>query len=710
MLRAWCGHSCFISLLIWVAVLPLVAPQCRAAGSENRRSPVILITIDTLRADHLHCYGYSKIETPSVDSLAAEGVRFAHAYAQVPITLPSHAVILTGTYPMFNGVRDFTSAGLPVTIPTLAESFRRAGYRTAAFVSSYALNSLWGLNRGFEVYDDNVGLGSGKQHDMFLLERRGDRTIDKAIEWVSHQTNTPFFLWIHLYDPHSPYHPPEPFLERYRTHPYDGEIAFDDAQIGRFIRELRNLGLFDRTTIALLSDHGESLGEHNEDEHGFFVYTATLHVPLVVKLPGSAARGTVIEQPVGTIDVPSTLSRLAGIPQGDTRSFQGHALLDLRGKFVAAQGQGVYAESYYPHDSFGWHELTALLISRYQFIDAPRQELYDLDRDSKEETNLARANSDIANSLRQTLEAAEHRYSSALAKPAAFQPDPETVERLKSLGYISYQADVSRSTGSAHRADPKDKIGVLNQILRAGDAARAGRFADADLLLSVIEKGEPDLYLIPFQRAENFLAWGKTPDALPLFQRALALNPSFDQTALGLGRTYFVLGRMKEAQDAFELALDRNPNNYLARMALAKVYWRQQSLEKAEAQLRILIRTHSEYAEAHALYGIILAKTQHYPGGIKEIETGLSQGFQDALAYNYLGVCYAETGDANRAEQNYRKAVALDPRYSAAYLNIALMEKKSGRQDEAAKDFQKVCNLSTELCDQYRSSFSDPQP
>ena len=274
----------------------LIAQDSPAARSS--RPSVLLVTLDTVRADHIGCYGYSKTETPNLDRLASDGIRFSNAYAQVPITLPSHAVILTGTYPMSNGVRDFTSAGLASSVPTLAERLRRNGYRTAAFVSSFVLNSMWGLSRGFEVYDDNLALSASAAQNPFLLVRSGDATVDRLLGWIKRPSDEPFFVWLHLYDAHSPYRSPEPYRSRYSRRPYDGAIAFDDAQVGRVIARLRDLNLYDRTAIVVLSDHGESLGEHGESEHGFFVYNATLRVPLILKLPGEAASARVVSGPV----------------------------------------------------------------------------------------------------------------------------------------------------------------------------------------------------------------------------------------------------------------------------------------------------------------------------------------------------------------------------------------------------------------------------
>ena len=503
--------------------------EARGPAPAPQSPSILLITIDTLRADHVGCYGNARVGTPVMDGLAAAGVRFENAYAQAPITLPSHAVILTGTYPMYNGVRDFTSPGLPASIPTLAEMLRVRGYRTAAFVSSYALNSMWGLNRGFEVYDDDLGLEPGRSNDIFLVERRGDRTVDRLLAWLNRQGSAPIFVWLHLYDPHSPYRPPEPYLSKYAGHPYDGEIAFDDAQVGRVIARLKELRRFNSMAVLLLSDHGESLGEHGEDEHGFFIYNATLHVPLIVKLPersadASTGRGTrdtgfrtpvevtspvsrVIPQPVGAVDVAPTIAQLCGIPAAEARSFQGRSLLPLLLQTPSIEDAAVYAESYYPLDSFGWHELRGLLTARFAFIDAPRPELYDLQHDPEERHNLAASETSIAASLREKLKVVEQKYTGQPASTPTLS-DPETVERLRSLGYVSLQSSLA-AKNDPNRADPKDKVETLHLVLRASDLRRERKFAEAEELLANLEKAEPTLYVVPFDRGENYLAWAK---------------------------------------------------------------------------------------------------------------------------------------------------------------------------------------------------------
>ena len=384
------------------------------------KTSVLLITVDTLRADRLGCYGARRAETPAMDALAAEGVRFERAYAQVPITLPSHAAIFTGTYPMHNGVRDFTSSGIPAGVGMLAEAFQRQGYQTAAFVSAFVLDSTWGFGRGFETYDDHFDPRQFETQNPGNIQRRAGETIDRLLAWLrAYQSRPagrrPFFVWLHLYDPHSDYNPPEPFHSRYAGRLYDGEVAYADSQLARLFQRLRAAGLYDRALIALLSDHGESLGEHGEDEHGFFVYNSTLHVPMIVKLPRGEAPPRTVAAPVATIDLAPTLLELLRLRDPISRQFQGTSLASLVVGKGAPAARPVYSESYYPRDSFGWAPLRTLATRRLRYIEAPRAEIYDLTADAEETRNLYDQRRADAAALRAQLQDFERRYSAQLA-------------------------------------------------------------------------------------------------------------------------------------------------------------------------------------------------------------------------------------------------------------------------------------------------------
>jgi len=700
LLAAWLGVLGTSTLRSWPSL-----NKGRANRAPVRAPSVVLITLDTVRADHLGCYGYHRIETPSIDKLASEGIRFAHAYAQVPLTLPSHTVIMTGTYPMFNSVRDLTSTGLNSSLPTLAEILRQNGYSTAALVSSFVLNSMWGLNRGFEVYDDETESEKGASNSPSLLERRGDRTMDRALAWLDSHSDRPFFFWVHLYDPHSPYHPPEPYLSRYAGHLYDGEIAFDDAQLGRLFARLRQLKLYEGALIVLASDHGESLGEHGEAEHGFFIYNATVHVPLILKLPGPSPRSRVVTDPAGLVDIAPTIAELCRIPRRFSESFQGHPLPGIQDDQGTPSAPAVYAESYYPRDTFGWHELRAIITPQHKYIDAPRPELYDLERDSGETNNLAAGRSTLAVALREKLRALEGRYANTSLPQNTNRLDPEALAKLRSLGYVGYQAPATGSDSRGARADPKDKVLVLNQVLHAGDLRSQKRFAEADEILSSLERSEPALYIINFERGETLLDWGKTRASTEEFRKALTLNPSFDQAWVGLGRAEFAIGASKDAAQAFRLALRLNPRNYLARRSLARVYWREDRPEEAERELASVVSEHPDFTEARAEHGVALAKVRRYREAIAELRTASNLGLHDSIVYYYLGLSYSEIGDAALAIEAYKQAVAVDPNYAVAYVRLALQYRKRGELSKARQYYQKGCKLSEELCREYSAQF-----
>ena len=673
------------------------------------KTSVLLITVDTLRADRLGCYGAGRVATPAMDALAAEGVRFEHAYAQVPITLPSHAVILTGTYPMYNGVRDFTSHGIPAGVGLMAEAFKRQGYQTAGFVSSFVLDSTWGFGRGFETYDDHFDPRQFETLSPGNIQRRASETVDRLLAWLRARPEgaseaRPFFVWLHLYDPHSSYNPPEPFRTRYAGRLYDGEVAYTDSQLARLFSELRKTGTYDRALIVLLSDHGESLGEHGEDEHGFFIYNSTLHVPMIFKLPRGQSSARVVQQPVGTIDVAPTLLELLRLRDPLSRQFQGSSLASLILGKVPLSDRVVYSESYYPRDSFGWAPLSSIANGRVRYIEAPRPEIYDLTQDAGETRNLIGQRRADSEALRAELQNFERRYGAKVETARGPALSTETLEKLKSLGYVAYSAPAPASPGE-DLADPKDKISTLRQILTAADQTRLRRFSEADRLLSEIAGSEPELYVVPFQRGENFLAWKKPDRAIAEFKKSLSRNPAFVQAALGLGRAHFLLGQDEQAALALQVALDLSPDDFRAHLALSKVYWRQNLLEKARLEAETAIKIHSGFAESYATHGIILAKLGNYAPAAEELARGIGLGYRDAIAYNYLGVSKAQLGKQQDAIAAYEQAVVLDSKYPAAHLNLALQYKRAGHLEKARSHYQTLCALNADLCRQYAPQF-----
>ncbi|MFQ5791363.1 MAG: sulfatase, partial [Acidobacteriota bacterium] len=392
------------------------------AGCTPRSAPpvnVLLITIDTLRADRVGCYGYAAPTTPHIDSMAEEGVVFEKAIAQAPVTLPSHASLLTGTYPPTHGVRDNVTYQLSEASLTLAEVLEKQGYETAAFIGAFPLHRRFGLGQGFSHYDDRVG-SQREAAAGFFAERRAEAVVDAALEGLGRVKSRPFFYWVHLFDPHVPYDPPSPVRERFRDS-YDGEVAYVDSQVGRLLQGLERARLSDETLIVLTSDHGESLGDHGERTHGFFIYDTTMHVPLILRHP-SLGRPRRVDGQVRSVDIMPTVLDLLQVPV--PREVQGESLRPaLAGEPF---DRPAYTESYVPLVNFHWSPLRGLRYQGWKYIEAPRPELYDLSRDPDEEDNRFEAEPERAASLRRKLFAMENRFLEASKAAMRRPPDERT--------------------------------------------------------------------------------------------------------------------------------------------------------------------------------------------------------------------------------------------------------------------------------------------
>ncbi len=515
-----------------------------AATPPRRSSPnVILITIDTVRADHLGCYGATDVKTPTLDGLARDGIVFERAISQVPLTWPSHAAILTGTYPFQNGVQDFTGQPLDPRFRSVAQVFKQQGYATGAVVSAFVLDRSWGLSRGFDFYDDAFSAQAFLHKDIGLVDRKAGESVTHAISWLQKPTRRPFFFWLHLYDPHSPYDPPEPFRTQYRSHPYDGEIAYADHELGRLIAWLKQNRLYDRTAIVVLSDHGESLGEHGEKEHGFFVYNSTVHIPLIVKPPaGSRIRPGRVAAPVETVAVAPTLTRLAGMKDEIQKQFPHPGLLEDKSEDAA------YSESFYAFSSFGWSPLHALQTSRYHYIQAPTRELYDVIADPQEKNNLAPQQTATVAVFDDKLQSLLRQNPFKPGEPGTSGLSPDALEKLQALGYVAYRSPVSPEALAAGLPDPKSKLWEFNAILEAADAFQAGDIDRGKGLLAKVRESDPKMYVVSFMLGENALRRKAWDEAATELQKCLELNPNFDQAMAALARALLNLGRIGRSQ------------------------------------------------------------------------------------------------------------------------------------------------------------------
>src|SRR5262245_25796225 len=528
--------------------------SCRreAAGPLARLTPaatslnVVLVTLDTLRADRLGCYGYTGGATPHIDELASKGVLFEQATATVPLTLPSHCSILTGLLPPRHGVRDNGGVPLAESRTTLAERLKGAGFATGGFVGAWVLERRFGLAQGFDRYSDRFALDQ--------LQKRGDTVVDDALSWIDEVRARRFFAWVHLFDPHLPYDPPEPFRSRFASDLYEGDVAYTDALVGRLLTRLREQKLLDRTVVVVAADHGESLGEHGEASHGFSVYDATAAVPLIVRTPW-ALRGRSRTQ-VSLVDVFPTVLDLAGLPAEagiDGRSLV-PALLDPAKDLAHV----AYTESLYPRLHYGWHELRALRDGAFKFIDAPRPELYDLARDPHEAEDLARAKARTAEDMRQALLKKVPKEDRAAA-PAAI--DPDTQQRLAALGYVGTAV---AADPTAVLPDPKDKVAVYARIAAARQADEGGRRPEAIAMMKEVVAEDPDVLDAHVTLGGWLLKSGRAEEAIVPLKRALVLKPDDEMAVMQLVAACRARGKKDEARGALELfgaALERAPGN-----------------------------------------------------------------------------------------------------------------------------------------------------
>jgi arylsulfatase A-like enzyme/Flp pilus assembly protein TadD len=666
-----------------------------------------LITIDTLRADHVGCYGAQMVKTPTLDALAHDGVVFEQAISQVPLTWPSHAVILTGTYPFQNGVQDFTGQPLAQQFRTVAQAFQKTGYATGAVVSAFVLDRSWGLARGFDFYDDAFSAKTFEKKDVSLVARGASESVAHAIAWLKKTPRRPFFLWLHLYDPHSPYDSPEPYRSEYSGHSYDGAIAYADHELGNLMTWLKQNHLYDSSLIVALSDHGESLGEHGEGEHGFFVYNATVHVPLIVKPPaGSGIAAGRRRELVETTAVAPTLLQLAGLkdsPDPIHAQFQSHALLETKAGTNQAASQAAkdpaYSETFYPFSSFGWSPLHALESDRFHFIEAPKPELYDLETDPGETRNIAAEQPATVTVLREKLQALLAHNPFTRPEAGAGNLSPDAQEKLRALGYFGFRAAVSPESLKQGLADPKDKLWEFNAILKATDAFQRNQDDQAEALLKEVQQKDPQIYVIPFMLGESALRRQNWDQAAEQLGRCLALNPNFDNAMPGLALALTKLGRTDEARNWLQKALQINPENYRAWYEVGLLDAKTKSDPAAAlSSYQKAIAIQPNFSPGQRDTGMGLFQQKDYAGAAIHLEKALALGLEDARLHNFLGICYSQTNRMSQAVLEHQRAIELDPKLAEAHLNLAYAYQHIGKISQARDEYAAACKLEAKFC------------
>jgi choline-sulfatase len=659
---------------------------CRAGGSRSSsadRPNVLLVTIDTLRADHIGCYGYKNGSTPTIDALARRGVRFETAVAHAPLTGPSHASILTGLIPIGHGFRNNSGFTLSPHVRTAAEDFRRTGYRTAAFVSGFPLDRRFGFDRGFETYDDHLPKGNDRRRTPYV-ERFADATTDAALRWLATSiragSRPPWFLWVHYYDPHAPYEPPADLADRYSRTPYDGEIAFVDRQLARLFHAVEAANEMARTVVLVTADHGESLGEHGEGTHGVFVYDATLRVPWVMAGPQIPA-GRVSRTVARSIDVLPTLADYAGL---DRRTD-----VDGRSLRAAAGGQEMsdapsYAESLYPEMELGWAPLYAWRTSEFKFIKAPHSELYDLGSDASETSNSLNGNQSRATDMRRRLEDVLSRASPPVAAPSV---DADTAQRLRALGYLS-GGHAARDATTPLR-DPKDGVRFLPRLNRAMSAARAEPDVAIRELTTVLAE-DPDLLMARRTRAVAYAAAGRHDLAVADLRALDQTGQLTPEDAIVLGDNLRFAGRLEEAALILQRAERENPTFVQPLISLAEVRIQENKYDEAAALCERVLQRVPDHIEALRRLGDLALLREDSGAAAARYERVLALDAGDVSALTKLGVVRVRTGRPNEAIQLFRQAIEREPGNAEALLYLAGALASGGHAADALPYFERA--------------------
>ncbi|HUP47958.1 MAG TPA: sulfatase-like hydrolase/transferase [Thermoanaerobaculia bacterium] len=658
--------------LLFSALLPLLLscrPAAERAASQYPGAPVIMISIDTLRADRLPVYGYDRVATPHLDRFRGDSILFENAYTHVPLTLPAHVSLLTGLLPNEHNVRNNIGYVLAEEVPTLPRMLRARGYATGAAVSAYVLRGSTGLSRDFDAYDDAIA--SRGQMAIGQLQRSGRVTAEIAWQWVEPRASTPFFYLFHIFEPHAPYEPEEPFRSRYRDR-YDGEVATADAIVGEFLDRLRASGVYDRAIIIVLSDHGEGLGDHGEPEHGIFLYREVIRIPLLLKLPAGARRGETVAAPVGLVDVMPTVAALTGMtpPTG----VRGRSLLD-----EADPQRQMYSESLYPRIHLGWSELRSLAGSRYQYIEAPRPELYDIAGDPRQRKNVIDAQRRVAADMRAELA----RYGREVSIPRSV--DPEEAKKLAALGYLASPA----AAGEGPLPDPKDRIGEIGEMIRASALLRGRRWDEAAAAFRKIVEKNPRLSDGWNQLGQSLESAGRDEEAAEVYRRAIEVAPELAGD-LGLRRGA-VLMRLEQFEEAERHArLAEATNRGAMYVLLARIELARKNYGAAEAQARAAANDPSYRVAGQLILAQVLAQQERPMEALPIVEQAGLEIEQEGLApfdsYELIrGDVLARLERYEEAIAAFRREIEHFPANRQAYANLYLVYMVLDRPAEARR-------------------------
>lgn len=606
---------------------------------------IVLITIDTLRADRVGAYGSKIARTPALDSVAAKGIRFNAAYATVPLTLPSHTSILSGRLPVEHSVRTNDGYRVPDNVPLVAETLRRTGYRTAAFVGSVVLRSSTGIGRGFDLFDDDMGQRA---------ERPGGEVVQRAMKWLGSVGGARFFIWVHLNDPHLPYDAPEPFATEYSGHPYEAEVAYADHCVGTLLAELDRLGMLKRTTVIVAADHGEGLGDHGERSHGVLLYDSTIHVPLLIRPAGGAPSPSTVEQTVSTAQIEPTVLALANLPNDS--AFPG--LLK-----AGSTADLVSAETLYLVQQLGWSPMYAARLGHFKVIDAPTPELYDLDTDPGEQRNLAAVHPEMVEGLREKLRHDLETAAQRAVKPSTASLDSNARSQLATLGYASGGGRIAVGFVPVAGIDPKERLDIWEEVERGIELSQRGNHAEARAVFESVLQHDPGNVLALKFLGAAALERGDLAQAIEYNQRVVETGLHQADALSNLALAYYRAGRLDAALTSAHAAIHANASHPMARANL----------------LLILQAIGSERARADNTAGAIAA-------------------FQEAASIDPTNLDIAErlaavlhrAGRVDEARRMFESVVAVAPDRREPQLSLAILDLEAGRLHDAVDRLERM--------------------
>jgi arylsulfatase A-like enzyme/Tfp pilus assembly protein PilF len=660
--------------------LPVVAQQSATPKPAGETRPnIILISVDTLRADRLRSNSSSAEATPHIDKLLQGGTSFSQETAMVPLTLPSHVSMLTSTYPFVSGVEDNGERLAPGAV-TLAGTLRSHGYQTAAFLGSFVLDRRFGLDQGFDTYDSPVVSLNSDSSDPGDIKRKGEAVAADAEAWIGTHSDRPFFLFLHLYDLHTPYNLSAGEEAKYGKG-YQGELGYIDHVIGGFWDYLAAHDLVNHSLIVFTSDHGEGLGDHGETTHGFFIYQSTLHVPLIIHWPvGKAPMAERVDTPVSLLDLSPTILDAVRLPV--PQAMQGASMLSAGGR-----GRDMFSESLYPQRHFGSSALAALRSGHYKYIEAPRPEFYDLARDPGELTNLYPSKVSVASAYRERLKQLRAVYKPR-TKAGSNALSPEAIERLHALGYLT--GTNSPPTAASSAVDPKDRIADYEEYGRAIYLASAGHLEESNSALKAILTKDPDLPDVRLTLGLNEQRMGKDAEALDQFRAVLAAEPTSALAHLDAGLSYYNLHQYDPAGKELNAALAISPGYAKAEIWLAKTLAQKGEFDQAAAQFNQVLRENSDSFDAHDGLGTLAAMRGDWNESEKQLKAALSIEPGAAETHNTLGNVYLRKGEMALARGEFEEAVRLKPNYAAAHYDLGMTLVALKEIDGARSEFQKA--------------------